>query len=57
MGQEAVTPVSRLLSVVGGDRPVSVASVQSLNLEEPQTNKETGQRLNRSVRGVKGVSV
>jgi hypothetical protein len=55
MGQGAVAPVSRLLSVVGGDSPVSVASVESLNLEELQTTQKTGQRLNRSVRGVKGV--
>ena len=59
MGQGAAAPVSRSLSVVGGDSPVSVASVENLNLnlEEFQTSKKTALRLNRSVRGVKGVLV
>jgi hypothetical protein len=55
MGQGAAAPVFRSLSVVGGDSPMSVASVESLNLEEFQTTKKTGQRSNRAVRGVKGV--
>ena len=55
MGQGAAAPVFRSLSVVGGVSPVSVASVESLNLEEFQTTKKTGLRSNRSVRGVKGV--
>jgi hypothetical protein len=55
MGQGAAAPVFRSLSVVGGDSPISVASVESLNLEEFQTTKKTGQRSNRAVRGVKGV--
>ena len=57
MGQGAAAPVFRSLSVVGGDSPMSVASMESLNLEEFQTTKKTGQRSNRAVRGVKGVLV
>lgn len=55
MGQGAAAPVFRSLSVVGGDSPMSVASVESLNLEEFQTGKKTGQLSNRAVRKVKGV--
>jgi hypothetical protein len=56
-GQGAAAVVSRSLSVVGGESPVSFTSVESLNLEELQTSKKAGMRLNRSVRGVKGVLV
>jgi hypothetical protein len=55
MGQGAAAPVFRSLSVVGGDSPMSVASVESLNMEEFQTTKKTGQRSTREVRKVKGV--
>jgi hypothetical protein len=51
----AAAHVSRSLSVVGGDSPVSVGLVDSLNLDEFQTTKKTVQRWNRPVRGVKGV--